>query len=85
MGETAIDDWAKGPRAALAGGTTTVIDFVIPSPGESLIAAFDKWSGWAKESVMDYGVRCRYDFTHSNHLLLLLFDVISVERRRRQP
>eukprot|EP01125_Pyxidicula_operculata_P021812 TRINITY_DN8661_c0_g1_i1.p1 TRINITY_DN8661_c0_g1~~TRINITY_DN8661_c0_g1_i1.p1 ORF type:complete len:493 (-),score=129.52 TRINITY_DN8661_c0_g1_i1:78-1556(-) len=55
MGTTAVDHFFGGTRAAIAGGTTTVIDFVIPSPGESLIKAYDTWRGWAEESVCDYG------------------------------
>lgn len=31
-----------------------MLDFVIPSPGESLLAAFDKWSGFASEATCDY-------------------------------
>jgi len=34
------DDWLTGTRAAAFGGTTTVIDFVEPQPGESLTNAF---------------------------------------------
>ena len=35
------DDWATGTRAAACGGTTTVIDFVEPAPGESLAQALE--------------------------------------------
>jgi dihydropyrimidinase len=55
MGTVTVDHFFEGSRAALAGGTTTVIDFVIPSPGESLIKAYDTWQSWAQESVCDYG------------------------------
>jgi dihydroorotase-like cyclic amidohydrolase len=30
------------------------VDFVIPSPGESLIKSFDKWNDWAGKSFCDY-------------------------------
>lgn len=40
--ETA-DNWATGTRAALAGGTTTVLDFAEPRRGESLSSALDVW------------------------------------------
>jgi dihydropyrimidinase len=40
MGTNAIDDFEVGSRAAVAGGTTTFIDFVIPNKGESLMTAY---------------------------------------------
>lgn len=41
MGTTAVDDFDIGTRAAIAGGTTTILDFVIPEKGASLIKAYD--------------------------------------------
>ena len=33
MGTVAIDDYHKGTQAALSGGTTTFIDFIVPNKG----------------------------------------------------
>ncbi|XP_020241860.1 dihydropyrimidinase isoform X2 [Asparagus officinalis] len=54
MGTQTIDDFVSGQAAALAGGTTMHIDFVIPVDG-SLTAGFDQYIDKAKNSVMDYG------------------------------
>ena len=39
MGTYSSDDFESGTRAALAGGTTMVVDFALPSPEQSLIDA----------------------------------------------
>lgn len=54
MGTVASDDFFTGTAAGLAGGNTTIIDFVIPAPQESLLEAYEKWRGWAEKSASDY-------------------------------
>ncbi|XP_043692474.1 dihydropyrimidinase isoform X2 [Telopea speciosissima] len=54
MGTETIDDFFSGQAAALAGGTTMHIDFVIPVNG-SLTAGFEAYTKKAKKSCMDYG------------------------------
>lgn len=55
MGTVTVDDFFSGTAAALAGGTTSIIDFVIPAPQEPLLDAYRKWRGWAEKSAADYG------------------------------
>jgi dihydropyrimidinase len=43
MGTVASEDFFSGTSAAAAGGTTMVIDFVIPNPGQRLLEAYDAW------------------------------------------
>src|SRR5699024_10577818 len=54
MGTTASEDFYTGTRAGLAGGTTMIIDFVIPAPQEGLLDAYKKWRGWAEKAAADY-------------------------------
>src|SRR5436190_3552551 len=42
-GTTSADDFETGSRAALFGGTTTLVDFAIQYKGQSLRTAFDAW------------------------------------------
>jgi dihydropyrimidinase len=55
MGTTTMDDFYTGTAAGLAGGTTSIIDFVIPNPQQSLMEAYQTWRGWAEKSAGDYG------------------------------
>ena len=53
-GTVTVDDFASGSRAALAGGTTTFIDFITPAPGASLIEATEARLLEAESSACDY-------------------------------
>lgn len=54
MGTVAADDFFSGTAAGLAGGTTSIIDFVIPSPQQPLMEAYKNWREWAQKSAGDY-------------------------------
>ena len=54
MGTVASDDFFTGTAAGLAGGTTSIIDFVIPNPRQPLLEAFRQWRGWAEKAAADY-------------------------------
>ena len=43
MGTYSADDFESGTRAALSGGTTMVVDFVLPGQGQGLMDAAQMW------------------------------------------
>ncbi|MBZ0206305.1 MAG: dihydropyrimidinase [Flavobacteriales bacterium] len=45
MGTFSSDDYSTGTLAALHGGTTTVIDFILQTQGKSLRHALETWQG----------------------------------------
>jgi len=55
MGTFSSDTYETGTRAALYGGTTMVIDFVLQTQGKSLQSALDEWKGRSdNNAVGDY-------------------------------
>ncbi len=50
------DDFESGTRAALAGGTTTIIDFVTPERGQSLLGALEDRMAQARHAVCDFSL-----------------------------
>ncbi len=56
MGTVTADDFESGTRAALAGGTTTVIDFATQFHGESMAEGLSRWHEKADgRCAIDYG------------------------------
>lgn len=61
-GTTTADDFATGSRAALRGGTTTIIDFACPNKGESLHHGLSLWHEKADgKTFCDYGFHMTID------------------------
>ena len=54
MGTYSADDFESGTRAALAGGTTMVVDFALPSPGQGLLDALQMWDNKSTRAHCDY-------------------------------
>jgi dihydropyrimidinase len=50
MGTTTAETWESGTFAALSGGTTMVVDFVIPGKA-GMLAAIEEWEGRAAPSA----------------------------------
>ena len=61
-GTVTADGFASGSRAALRGGTTTVIDFACPDKGESLASGLERWRKKAVgKTFCDYGFHMTVD------------------------
>ncbi|MTH96994.1 dihydropyrimidinase [Roseibium sp. RKSG952] len=54
MGTYSSDNFDSGTRAALAGGTTMVVDFALPSPDQSLLEALQMWDNKSTMAHCDY-------------------------------
>src|SRR6478736_4701033 len=54
MGTVSADDFEWGTKAALSGGTTMIVDFCIPAPGESMLKAYQAWRHKAEKAAADY-------------------------------
>lgn len=57
MGEDTIDDWYSSSVQAACGGVTTVVDYALTHPDQSLIECLTQWEARAKaKTVIDYGL-----------------------------
>ena len=57
MGTYSSDNYETGTRAALYGGTTTVIDFILQTQGKSLQSALKDWKSRSdNNAVGDYSL-----------------------------
>ena len=55
MGTYAADDYESASKAALAGGTTTLIEMICPGPADEPLAAFELWKSKAERlAAVDY-------------------------------
>ncbi len=55
-GTMTADDWASGTAAAVAGGTTTIVDFSLQDVEGSLADAIETWTQKAEgKAITDYG------------------------------
>src|SRR5919199_6734137 len=56
-GTVTADDWDTGTAAALAGGTTTIVDFSLQDVDGTLAEAVETWQGKAEgKTHIDYGL-----------------------------
>ncbi len=54
MSTVTSESFESGTSAAVAGGTTMIMDFAIPDPQQSLLEAFFEWRQRARNSVADF-------------------------------
>src|SRR3989441_6700172 len=55
MGTYAADDYESASKAALAGGTTTLIEMICPGAADEPVAAFETWKSKAERlAAVDY-------------------------------
>jgi len=71
MGTNACDDYESASKAALAGGTTTLIEMICPGPDDEPMSAFNEWNDKAAPlAAVDY----------TFHMSVVRFDALAREQ-----
>jgi dihydropyrimidinase len=65
------DDFYTGSKAALAGGTTTVVDFCEPMPGEDPLACISRRKQHGEISMVDFTFHYTFTKNYQNELPLI--------------
>jgi len=57
LGHRSADDFYSGTVAAACGGVTTIVDYALPEPGQSIQGSIEAWQQKARgKAVIDYGL-----------------------------
>ncbi|MGD9764128.1 MAG: dihydropyrimidinase [Candidatus Binatia bacterium] len=57
LGEETADDWYSSSAQAACGGITTVVDYALTHPDQSIIECLQQWEARAKpKTIIDYGL-----------------------------
>src|SRR5215471_18704246 len=57
LGNRSVDDFYSGTVAAACGGVTTIVDYALPEPGQSIQSSIESWQKKAEgKAVIDYGL-----------------------------
>jgi len=79
MGTRSVDDFITGTRAAIVGGTTTILDFVLPTKDQSLIDAYQQCRERADGKVCcDYSLHVT--ITHWNEQVAKEMEILVKEK-----
>ena len=77
MGHHSVDDFYSGTVAAACGGVTTIIDYALPEPGQSIQASVEAWQKKAQDkTVIDYGIH-PVIFDPTQHIIDEMADVVA--------
>ncbi len=57
LGNRSVDDFYSGTAAAACGGITTIVDYALPEPGQSIQGSIEAWQKKAKDkAIIDFGL-----------------------------
>ena len=76
MGQQTADDFHSSTVAAACGGITTICDYALPDPGQSLQDCLMRWNRRGEKSVIDFGFHPTL-FRPGEHTLTEMRDAVA--------